>query len=266
MLNKVVIVGSGNVAWHLAHALHHANISILQIYSRNIFHAKRLADRINAEAIDTFEVLSPTADAYILALADDVQESFAQNFPFSDKLLIHTSGSLSIDILSSNKKSGVFYPLQTFSKDISLIFSEIPICIEASSEEIEKQLVALAKVLNCMWFILDSEKRKTIHLAAVFGSNFTNHMIAIAEHILNSEKITHEIIYPLINQTIKKIPLHSANLSQTGPAVRNDKKIMEKHISLLSDTFPEFSELYKTISNSIFEFKNRKTDNNDTSR
>ena len=266
MLNKIVIIGSGNLAWHLAHALYLADISVLQVYSRNLVHAQKLAYKIKAVAIDTFENLSPNADAYILALADDVQENFAQHFPFKNKLLIHTSGSLSIDILSSNQETGVFYPLQTFSKDIPLTFSHIPICIEASSSNIQTQLVSLAKTLNCKWFILDSEKRKIIHIAAVFGSNFTNHMIAITEHILNSENIPHEIIYPLINQTIAKIPIHSANSSQTGPAFRDDKKIMEKHISILNNTFPEFSELYKTISSSIFEFKINKTDNNDTAR
>lgn len=265
MLKKVVIIGSGNLAWHLAHALYNSGIDILQIYSRNIEHALELSNKVKAKACNNYKNLNSNADAYFLALADDVQESFAKEFPFSDKILIHTSGSLPMDILNnSSNKSGVFYPLQTFSKHIPLDFSKIPICIEASLKEIEDELVNLAETINCKWHIINSEKRKALHLAAVFACNFSNHMIAISEHILESEKIPPEIIYPLLKQTIDKIPNHSASTSQTGPANRNDIKIMQEHISLLNSNFIDLSELYKTISSSIFEFQNKDNKNNDT--
>ncbi len=264
MIKTAVIIGSGNLATQLALALHKSGILIKQIYSRKSTNANTLAQKLNADATNDFTQLYREADIYFLSLSDDAQEEYANAFPFKDKLIVHTSGSLDIDILKeSSKNFGVFYPLQTFNKQVSLDFSKVPICIEASNTGSIEKLKFLCKQLSCKWYNYNSEKRKFVHLAAVFCCNFANHMISISEDILHKQDIPLEIIEPLVNEPFSKAINNTASSSQTGPALRNDIKILEKHNKLLKYHFKEYSELYKTISSSIFEFHNKK-DTNDS--
>jgi predicted short-subunit dehydrogenase-like oxidoreductase (DUF2520 family) len=258
MLKTAVIIGSGNLATQLAIALHNSGLLIKQVYSRSIENANLLAKKINADATNDYLQIYSGADIYFLALSDDVQQEFADVFPFKDKLIVHTSGSLPMDILkNASEYFAVFYPLQTFNKEVELEFSKIPVCIEANSKEILNKLKYIAEVLSCKWHIINSEKRKILHVSAVFACNFSNHMVSIAENILENNNIPKEITTSLLEQTFHKILEKGAKNSQTGPALRNDTKIMEKHNKLLKKQYPEYSELYKTISNSIFEFYNK---------
>ena len=155
---------------------------------------------------------------------------------------------------------GVFYPLQTFSKFRDIDFSTVPICIEANNKKLEKILVNLAKYISNSVHLVDSEKRKMLHLSAVFACNFVNHMYSVATEILNQSDIPFDLLKPLIVETMQKAIDFDPQNAQTGPAVRNDQNIMLKHIELLKDN-PEFEKIYRFVSESIYKL-NQKTDTN----
>ncbi|WP_316844412.1 Rossmann-like and DUF2520 domain-containing protein [Pedobacter psychrodurus] len=248
---KIVLLGSGNVATHLAKALKAKGEDIVQVYSPNLNNAKLLADLIAAEAVDDLDDLKQNADLYIISVKDDAIETVAQSLKEVTGLVVHTSGTTDINTLSSAvKKAGVFYPLQTFSKTKDISFENIPLCIEASDGDQLAILSALAAKISRQVYELDGEKRKVLHLAAVFACNFPNHLYALANKILNQNGLDFEIIRPLIAETADKVMDNLPENVQTGPAVRADESTLNKHLSMLT-TMPELQNIYQTLSNSI---------------
>lgn len=248
---KIVILGSGNVATHLAKALKAIGEELLQVYSPNLIHAKLLADAVNAQAIDALDKITIQADLYIISVKDDAIEDVASALSKVDGLVVHTSGTTSIDSLSMHvKNSGVFYPLQTFSRDKSVSFSTIPLCVEAKGENDLQLLRTLGSKLSTKVYELDGEKRKILHLAAVFACNFPNHLYNLASQILSKNNLDFDLIRPLIAETADKVMNDLPANVQTGPAVRQDKNTMNKHVIMLAD-LPELQEIYQTLSNSI---------------
>jgi len=238
---NIVILGNGNVALHLSEALLNAGYSVLQLWKRG-------------------EILRD-ADLYFIAVSDDAIEEVAKLIP-ENKLFAHTSGSVEL------KKGGVFYPLQTFSKHIDVDWTNIPILIEdistslndrstvANPEPVEgSPLMNIAKKISKNVHITTPEKRRQLHLSAVFACNFTNHLWTISENLLNEKNISFDLLKPLIEQTFRKIENHSPKNVQTGPAVRNDLKTLEKHIKLLEEQSPELREIYGLLSRSIMSCK-----------
>jgi len=246
-----VILGSGNVATHLAKALVSAGHRVLQVWSRNLSHAQELAEKLNSAAISSFGQLSAEADIYILSVSDDAIPELAAAFPFGDKLLVHTSGTTGSEALNERSSSiGVFYPLQTFSKQRDLDFSVIPIAVEANSAEAEDLLIELARSISNKVVKFDSEQRKALHVAAVFACNFTNHFYAIADDLLRENGLNFDLIRPLIAETSLKAAQFSPFDVQTGPAVRNDELTINKHVKFLEER-TELQVLYKLISQNI---------------
>ena len=167
--------------------------------------------------------------------------------------IVHVSGSVGINIFNQKiEKYGVLYPLQTFNKEILLNFENIPICIEANSSLFEKELIQLSKNLSNAIFLVNSEKRIQLHIAAIFASNFSNHMFSISDNILQRSNFDFSILIPLINQTILRLKNNSPKQAQTGPAKRKDIKILKKHIKGIKDK--GVRKLYQDISNHIIEF------------
>jgi predicted short-subunit dehydrogenase-like oxidoreductase (DUF2520 family) len=248
---KIVILGSGNVATHLAKALKAIGEELLQVYSPNLTHAKVLADELEAEAINALDKIDNHADLYIISVKDDAIEEVAAALINVDGLVVHTSGTTSITSLSAHvKNAGVFYPLQTFSKHKSVSFNTIPLCIEATDENQLQVLKTLGNKLSTKVYQLDGEKRKVLHLAAVFACNFPNHLYSLANQILSKNNLDFDLIRPLIAETADKVMNDLPANVQTGPAVREDKNTMNKHVSMLAD-LPELQEIYQTLSNSI---------------
>ena len=248
---KIVLLGSGNVATHLAKALKTIGEEVIQIYSPNLNHAKLLADLVTAEAINDLNDIIQNADLYIISVKDDVIATVAQSLKNVAGLVVHTSGTTDINTLSSQvKNAGVFYPLQTFSKEKEISFENIPLCIEASDKDQLGILSNLATRISRKVYQLDGEKRKVLHLAAVFACNFPNHLYALANRILNQNGLDFEIIRPLIAETADKIMSNLPENVQTGPAVRADESTLNKHLSMLT-TMPELQNIYQTLSDSI---------------
>jgi predicted short-subunit dehydrogenase-like oxidoreductase (DUF2520 family) len=249
---KVVCLGSGNVATHLACAFKSSGATLLQVYSKTLANAQALANVLNSTATDNLKVVDPNADLYVICVKDDAILAVAQELQAFNGIIVHTSGATDINVLKEAglKNYGVMYPLQTFSKSRELAGSQIPFCLEASRIEVLNDLKTIAGKLSPMLYEVNSEKRKQLHLAAVFACNFTNHLYARSAEILNQHQMDFELLKPLIMETAAKVQTALPKDVQTGPAIRNDKLTMQKHVELLKDN-PELVEIYETLSKSI---------------
>ena len=249
-IKSITFIGAGNVATHLAKAFFNEGFDIEQVYSQNIDNALLLADEVQSIAIDNLVTLNSNADLYIISIKDDAIESVLQQVLDKNIFITHTSGSIPITIFEESgfKNFGIFYPLQTFSKSKTINLLEVPFCIEAN--ENESLLYDLANKLSNSVHLVSSEQRKKLHLAAVFACNFTNHMYAIAEDLCLKNNVNFNILKPLIRETAEKITLNHAKDVQTGPAIRNDEKIIANHLSQLDDLI-NYQEIYRLITQNI---------------
>jgi len=251
----ISIIGSGNVATHLALHLKKTGYKIGTVYSRNIANAKELASKVDAKAVDKIDKINTDSDIYIISVSDSVVSSIVKQITFEPKLIVHTTGSIDINVLARFKNYGVLYPLQTFTKSKNIDVSKVPFCIEANNAEVLQQIKELADSLSDSVYELNSNQRLQCHIAAVFANNFTNYMFAVAESILQEKNIPFEIIKPLIQETVDKIMQISPHQAQTGPAVRNDKITIDKHIEIIKNK--DFKKLYSFVSDSIIKLKEK---------
>ncbi len=248
MIKKITIIGSGNVATRLSIAFKNVNITIQQLYCRNKVNGKNLAKLLETKYVENISQIEKT-DLIIICVNDDNIKNVVKKLP--EFAMVHTSGSTSINVFQNKKKYGVLYPLQSLNKEHDINFQYIPICIEANSNELEKNLIMLSQKISNQIHILNSIKRKKIHLAAVIASNFSNYCYLVAENILNTENINPNILQPLIEYTAQKNAQKNPKLNQTGPARRNDKVTMQKHLDLLNNK--NYKKIYKLLSQSIIE-------------
>lgn len=253
---NIVLIGAGNVATHLALALQKAGHKIVQVYSITKESAQQLAKKVSSDFTTEVNQISRKTDIYIVALKDKGLGDFVKQFEAKRKIIVHTSGSVPMSIFNnqSSIKFGVFYPLQTFSKNQTIKFNDIPVCIEASDTKTENTLLKLASSVSKNVYLINSEQRKLLHIAAIFVNNFGNHLYTIAEDILQKENLPFEILKPLIEETFHKIKKYSPSEMQTGPAIRGDKEVMQHHLDYLSCS-PLYQKIYKLLSDSITKNK-----------
>lgn len=242
---QIVIIGSGNVAYHLAKAFRLKGIPLAQIFGRNREELGKISEELNIPF--STEYLQD-ADLYIICVSDNSVENVSQLITKKDCLVAHTSGSLPKEILTGEYRKSSFYPLQTFSKSKELDYEKIPFFIEAENDQDQQLLIELASRISENVMGSSYEKRKYIHLTAVFACNFVNHLFARAKEISDSQEIPFDYFLPLINETVQKIYEIDPKSAQTGPAVRNDVRVLELHEQLLKD---ESLEIYKTMNHSI---------------
>ena len=243
---QIVLIGSGNVAFHLAKAFTEAQIPISQIFGRNTTELQKISEQFSIPF--STETLAD-ADLYIISVSDSSIAEVSSLIQNENALVAHTSGSVSREALSGNYRKSVFYPLQTFSKSKNLDYSKIPFFIDAENENDEEILKNLASKISKNVMLANDEKRKYIHLTAVFACNFVNHLYARAKEISDSQGIPFDYFLPLIDETTQKIHELEPKLAQTGPAIRNDEKVLKLHESLLTDE--EKLKIYKTLNESI---------------
>lgn len=254
---KITIIGAGNVATHLTKRLHEKGHEILQIFNRNLESAVFLANEINAEAIDDFQKINLESDVYLIAISDDaiaaVGEKLATILP-QQAIIAHTSGATSSKVFQPFFENyGVFYPLQTFSKNRQADFEKLPFCIEGSNQNTENQLVALANSICPNVYLIDDKQRSVLHVAAVFANNFTNYLMAISDEMVTKENIPFDLLKPLIHETIAKISENAPKSMQTGPARRGDKATLAKHQAYLEE-YPNYQKIYELLSAAIEDF------------
>lgn len=225
---SILIIGDGNVASHLYKAFSKVDALVVsKINSRN------LTDIPNADV--TIIAVSDDAIAYV---SSKIQNSF----------VVHTSGSVAMTSLNNKSRKGVFYMLQTFSKNKAIDFSEVPFCLETENEKDYSLLESLANLIGKKTYPINSQQRKALHIAAVFVNNFTNHMYKTGSDICAENNVPFAILQPLIKETAAKIETLSPTTAQTGPAIRNDQETVNKHLALLNE---QQQEIYTTITKSI---------------
>ena len=253
---EVSLIGSGNVAWHLAPELDNVGYVVREVYSQNIRNARRLIDRLyQAEPKTDLDFSESASQIFIIAVSDDIIEEISKEILVpAESVLVHTSGTKSIEVLgyASTPNIGVFYPLQTFSKHKKIDFHDVPICIEAENRRTWKILKNMADQISGSVYKIDSSTRQALHIAAVFACNFTNHLFTIANDILNKSNLDFEILKPLIVETINKSLELGPQQAQTGPARRGDLEVLDKHMKALKSN-KSYADIYKVITQNILD-------------
>jgi len=250
---RITIIGSGNVATHMAAALKNAGHNIVQVYSRDMQNAALLAYHVKAEPTDDIQEINNETDVFIIAVKDEVIGILAEQLAKHDKLIIHTSGATDLyALLAFTDKAGVLYPLQTFSKVKEVNFRLVPLCIEGADASITHQIEELAQSISNNIYRVDSPQRKILHLAAVFACNFPNYLYEVARQLLDAKGLDFELLRPLILETAQKVQERLPAQVQTGPAVRNDTGTMDAHLKLLAET-PHLQQIYTMLSQGIIK-------------
>ncbi|MCQ2606100.1 MAG: F420-dependent NADP oxidoreductase [Bacteroidales bacterium] len=248
---NVVIIGAGNVGTHFARALKSANIPVLQVVSRTMKSAVELASELGCSFATDYQDINPHGDIYILCVSDDSISSIVRQLPIQDKLVVHTSGSVGIKVFYDYATNyGCIYPLQSFSKFKDLNYAEIPVFVEANTEENQQILIDLMKQITPHVQVLSSQQRAIIHLCGVLVNNFSNHLYTLAEMMMKDNQLQFELLKPLLKETYEKMLKYSPYISQTGPAVRNDEIILQRHRDLLADN-PDVLNIYNAMTESI---------------
>ena len=257
----VSFIGSGNLAWHLAPALDNSGYAVREVYSRDTKNAEALVERLyDAEVKTDLDFSTSKSSVFIIAVSDDIIDDVSQEIALpGEAVLVHTSGSHAVSVLdyAAALDLGVFYPLQTFTKSRKVDFNSIPIFIECESANAEKLLMAMAKSISKNVFKIRPEERQALHVSAVFASNFTNHMLYVAQEIMKENSLSFDWLKPLISEMIAKSLSIGPENAQTGPARRGDLETLDRHMDFLKDD-EAVSELYKVISQDIVD---RYTDN-----
>lgn len=261
------MIGAGNLASNLAPALVEAGHEVVQVYSRTMESARRLADALDAcaaagsvEAVDRLADVTKDAELYVLALKDSVLDGIAAELCHGREgaVFVHTAGSMPMDVFRGKaERYGVIYPMQTFSKSRRVDFSVIPIFVEASDGAALVTLEGVARSVSGDVCRLDSEHRRYLHLAAVFACNFANHCYALAADMVERSGMTFDCMLPLIDETAGKVHELPPSKAQTGPAVRYDRNVIGRQSRML-DGNPMAQRIYNIMSESIY---NKSKDN-----
>lgn len=246
---KVVIIGSGNVAQHLIKAFQSSDKTVLaDVYARNPEKLFNILDkRLITDNLNTL----PEADVYILSVSDDAIAEVSAQLPFNDRLVVHTSGSTGIEVINNKNRRGVFYPLQTFSKNKEVDFKQIPVCLESDNVKDYELLEQLSSCISNLVYNINSLQRQALHVAAVFVNNFTNHLYEIGSEICLENNIPFAILKPLIKETADKIDTLTPLEAQTGPARRRDITTIQRHLDFIKDENQK--AIYTLLTKSIQE-------------
>jgi predicted short-subunit dehydrogenase-like oxidoreductase (DUF2520 family) len=256
MKKQISIIGSGNLAWHLAPALENAGYPVQEIYSRNPAHADALVGHLYAAEVKaSLDFSTSSSGIFIIATADDAIESISQELVLPEgAILLHTSGTKPLSILgyAATPDIGVFYPLQTFTKTRKMNFKEVPVFIEAENEKTESVLLDMARGISDNVHKINSKERRALHVAAVFASNFTNHMLLLSQEIMREHSLSYDWLKPLVAEMINKSLAIGPENAQTGPARRGDFDILDQHTEFLQDD-ESLNEIYRLISQDIID-------------
>ena len=249
---KTVLMGTGNIAWHLGQRLHGSGIPLHALYGRSPEKVRPLAEAWQTTACSRWEDLPDDGDVYLFALSDSAYESVLREFPYRGKVMVHTSGTLPLSLFEPlTPKRGVLYPFQSCTKGCALRSGRLPLCIEATDAGTLDTLKILTEGISDEIFLLDSRQRRRLHLAGVFANNFSNAMYRIAFDLTGKQQMDTRLLHPLIQETALKIQQLHPQQAQTGPAMRGDTNIQQKHLELLEEEKEIYSEIYRLMSRFI---------------
>lgn len=247
---RIVIIGSGNVATVLGRLLKKAGHEIVQVVSRTADHSKALADELHCDAANGSGKLNMDTDVFLVAVKDSALYELNKIFHAGNKLVVHTAGSVSKDVLKElSYNYGVLYPVQSLRKEMD-IKTQIPFLVDGNTPETTALIEDLAKTISDTVSVAGDEERLKLHVAAVIVSNFTNHLYAMAEDFCKKENVDFKLLVPLIIETAVRTEKHSPATVQTGPAIRNDVFTLDKHLRLLNP-YPKLKYMYLKLTESI---------------
>lgn len=247
---EIVLIGTGNTAHVLGKKLVGAGHRIAQVFGRDSQAASELAYELSTESTNYWNVITRTADLYIIAVSDIAVEEVVQEIEVTDKIVVHTAASVSVKVLACMAKHyGVLYPLQSLKKEVSYL-PDVPILIDASDRETLDLLDVLAHTISSQVYVANDAERLKLHLAAVMVNNFTNHLYSLVENYCHEEGLNFYLLLPLIEETASRLQDLSASKTQTGPAIRNDTITLEKHLELLKK-YPQLRKVYALFTESI---------------
>ncbi len=255
---RVALVGSGRLGGQLAVALEKAGHSVAEIYNPSEASASRLARKLyNSHLVNSLDFSASPCNLFILAVPDAVIAQVASEIVLpDDAVVVHTSGATPMNVLevTAAEHFGIFWPLQSFSNAREANFQQLPIIIEASDDFALETLNKLASSIGAEPVFMEESERKNLHLAAVFASNFTNHMLRAAEHVLSRDGITIDILQPLVMETMRKAFELGPELAQTGPAAREDYNTIEAQAEMLEGD-NSLQRIYRLLSQDIIDRK-----------
>ena len=251
-MNRIGLIGTGNVATALAREiLKHESLTLVKLIGRD--QNKLPKDLITIPFSNQLNAL-PKCDMILIAVSDRAIQEVSNQLPLTDAVVAHTSGASSLDLLSNHKYRGVFYPLQTFSKEQQLNWSEIPILWEGNNKQVNEKLKTLSQLLSPLATLSDEKQRLSMHLAAVVVNNFTNHLYAEAHRFCKSKHVNFELLVPLIEETTRKIKQLDPRKSQTGPASRGDMQTIQRHKTV--PMTEELSDIYSLFTSQLLNRNN----------
>jgi predicted short-subunit dehydrogenase-like oxidoreductase (DUF2520 family) len=245
LFGSISIVGTGNVAFQLGKALIRSGSFIVDIYGRNHHEAEQLAKTLSCSIVNSLSELK--GDLVILCVSDRSIQEVSKLIP-SNKIVVHTSGAINLEVLEDHPLRGVLYPLQTLSKYKDVDFSSVPLLVESNDSNLLDKIEQLASAMSHRVVRIKSNERKQIHLAAVYVNNFVNHLIFLAKNRMEDHQLEWELILPLLDETISKIKEIGPFEAQTGPAKRNDLHTIEEHLNLQEG---KEKEIYQLLTESI---------------
>ncbi|NJN41631.1 MAG: DUF2520 domain-containing protein [Flammeovirgaceae bacterium] len=255
-LKTVAIIGTGNVAWHLAPALDNAGYSVREVYGRDKKNSKALTGRLyQATDHSSLDFSQSRTSIFIIATADSAIEEIAQEIILPEEaVLVHTSGSQPMRILefTAASKIGVFYPLQRFRKSSRIRFEDVPIFIETEDDEVNAVLQTMAKTISKHVQPITSVQRMALHIAATIASTFTNHMLTISKDIVQQNHLDYNLLKPLISETLSHSLENDPTRAQTGPAIQEDFQVLDQHVEFLQEQ-PAVAEIYRIVSQHIID-------------
>ena len=252
---KISFIGSGNVATHLALALYRCGDVIDQVYSPNPLHASLLAGRVEAETVSDIHDLHGNADVYILAIPDNALFDVALDLQLGNALVLHTSGATAADVLKkTSRRYGVLWSPQSFVRDASIEYDELPFCIEGNTPQTADDIEAFIGRVSTHVFRTTQEQRQWLHLAAVFVNNFSNGLTAISQKICRDHDLPFEVLHPIMCTTVRRACYGDVRYQLTGPAVRNDSRTLAAHRRMLHDE-PDFLAVYDQLSEILMTLK-----------
>lgn len=253
---SVAVIGAGNLAWHLAPALDNTEYSVREVHSRNPAHASALVERLyEAEVKASLDFSTSQCRIFVLAVSDDALQDVVREIVLPDgSILLHTSGSQPLEVLRDAATSdiGVLYPLQTFTRHVPVEMKEVPLFVETANAHTADVVLRMARAISRTVVKIATPERQALHVAAVFASNFTNHMLFIAQQIMKENSLSYDWLKPLIATTISKSLQIGPENAQTGPARRGDLETLDRHMNLLRDD-EATAEVYRVVSQDIVD-------------
>ena len=250
-IRTILLVGTGNAAWHLGINFLNAGVQIAGVAARDTDKAVALAMRLGGAPVFGLSEQLPHVDATILLVRDDAVEEVATLIAEPGRLLVHCSGSIKADAIKrSEHEYAVAWPLQTLQKDHPRPLTNTVVAVTGSSPETEARVAALFSKISERVHIMSEHQRSVMHMCAVWINNYTNHMLHIGHTLLTENDLSFSMFFPIIEEHVKLLHEQTPYNLQTGPAKRGDMGTLSRHMALLHD-HPDWQELYDRLSKSI---------------